>query len=139
MEKDNKIKEKRILIAEDSLEWQKVHITLLHSYLQIPVNVTMASSAREGLEFVQDNLKTPFDLILTDLQMETEFLPEFAGEWFVKSIKNIPQYSKVPIIIISAAYNIGFIANSLGVGSLSKRSLINNTNSYNLMLDEHLL
>ncbi|MBS4761035.1 MAG: response regulator [Clostridium sp.] len=135
----NPVKTKRILIVEDSLEWQKVHITLLHAYSRIPLNVEIASNAREGLMYIEENLKTPFDLILTDLQMETDFHPQFAGEWLVKQIKQIKEYQNVPIVIISATYNIDFIASSLGVDSLSKRSLINNSNNYNLMLDEQLL
>ena len=135
----NPVKAKRILIVEDSLEWQKVHITLLHAYSRIPLDVKIASNARDGLKYIEENLKTPFDLILTDLQMETDFHPEFAGEWLVKQIKQIKEYKNVPIVIISATYNIDFIASSLGVDSLSKRSLINNSNNYNLMLDEQLL
>ncbi len=135
----NPVKAKRILIVEDSLEWQKVHITLLHAYSRIPLDVEIASNARDGLKYIEENLKTPFDLILTDLQMETDFHPEFAGEWLVKQIKQIKEYKNVPIVIISATYNIDFIASSLGVDSLSKRSLINNSNNYNLMLDEQLL
>ena len=135
----NLIETKRILIVEDSLEWQKVHITLLHAYSRIPLNVEIASSAKEGLKYVEETKKNPFDLILTDLQMETDFHPEFAGEWFVKQVKQVNEYKNVPIVIISATYNIDFIASRLGVNSLSKRSLINNSNSYNLMLDEQIL
>ena len=71
--------------------------------------------------------------------METDFLPQFAGEWLVKEIKNISCYTNVPVVIVSATYNIGFIAHTLGVDYLSKRSLVNNPDSYFLMLDEKLL
>lgn len=135
----NLVETKRILIVEDSLEWQKVHITLLHAYSRIPLNIEIASSAREGLNFIEQTKNNPYDLILTDLQMETDFHPEFAGEWFIKQVKQVEEYKSVPIVIISATYNIDFIASKLGVESLSKRSLINNSNSYNLMLDEQLL
>lgn len=131
-------KEKRILIAEDSPEWQRFHTSLLKSY-KTQLDFIVVSSARDALTMIEKNIKTPYDLILTDLQMETEFLPEFAGEWLVKQIKNISEYKNVPVIIISAAYNIGFIAERLGAESLSKRSLVNNPDSYFLMLDEKLL
>jgi CheY-like chemotaxis protein len=127
---------KRILVAEDSSEWQKVHLTLLNAYSDM--DVTFANSAREGYECVIKNINHPFDLILTDLQMESEFLPVAAGEWFVKQVKALKEYKNIPVVIISAAYNIGFIAHSLGVDHLSKRSIINNPDSYNLMLDSFM-
>lgn len=129
---------KKILIAEDSPEWQKMHISLLNRYERVPIKYTVASNAREAIELVEQNINDPYDLVLTDLQMETEFLPEFAGEWLVKQIKNLSEYKRIPIVIISAAYNIGFIASTLGTNYLSKRNLINNPNSYFLMLDENL-
>lgn len=129
---------KKILIAEDSPEWQKMHVSLLNMYQKVPIEFTVANNARDAIELVEQNINEPYDLILTDLQMETEFLPEFAGEWLVKQIKNLSEYKRIPIVIISAAYNIGFIASTLGTNYLSKRNLINNPNSYFLMLDENL-
>ena len=136
---DENKKEKRILIAEDSPEWQNVHLSLLREYSTIPLNVEITSSAKEALSFIQDNLKTPYDLILTDLQMETDFHPKFAGEWLIQEIKSFEEYKNIPIVIISAAYNINMIAAKLGTDCLSKRTLVSNTNAYNFMLDEHLL
>lgn len=131
--------EKRILIVEDSSEWQRYHSSLLNSYKKIKHSQRIASSAREGIEIVHANFDTPFDLILTDLQMESEFLPEFAGEWFVRRVKEIPQYKKTRIVLVSATYNIGFIARSLGTDYLSKRSIISHPDSYFSVLDENLL
>ena len=101
---------KRILIAEDSSEWQRFHAEQLRSY------------NKRNLEF--------------DI---AEFLPEFAGEWFVKNLKNIKEYENTPVVLISATYNIAFIASSLGVDYLSKRSIVSSPLSYFFMLDEHLL
>ena len=129
---------KKILIAEDTPEWQKFHAALLKNYDKAVLNFVITDSAKDAKEILIKNKEKPFDLILTDLQMETDFQPEFAGEWLVKEIKSIKEYSKTPIVIISATYNIGFIAYNLGIDYLSKRSLVNNQDSYYLMLDEKL-
>ena len=129
---------KRILIAEDSREWQRFHEELLKKYDKVHVEYHIAPSARNAMELAQDSKEKPYDLIISDLQMETEFLPKFAGEWFVENIKDIDEYKKTPIVIVSAAYNISFIAAALGVNYLSKRTLVSNPDSYYFMLDENL-
>ena len=130
---------KRILIAEDSREWQNFHLSLLNDYSQAEIDFIIADSARTAIETAKERLNSPFDLIISDLQMEQDFLPDFAGEWFIKEIKQIKEYKDTPVVIISAAYNIGFIAHELGVDYLSKRTLINNPQAYYFMLDEKLL
>ena len=104
---------KRILIAEDTPEWQKFHSSLLKNYDKLHLDFDIASNARAALELAQKSVDNPYDLILSDLQMESDFHPLMAGEWFVKEIKNIPQYSMVPVVLVSAAYNIAFNASSL--------------------------
>lgn len=129
---------KRILIAEDSSEWQKFHSALLKEYNKAKLEFIITDNAKDALNLVVENIKNPFDLVLTDLQMETDFLPDFAGEWLVKQIQGCNEYKNIPVVIISATYNIGFIAHNLGVKYLSKRSLVSNPNTYFLMLDENL-
>ena len=130
---------KRILIAEDTLGWQKFHSSLLAQYDNAKIEFEIYDCAKDALTQVQENFETPYDLIITDLQMENDFSPKLAGEWLVEQIKKFSSYKKTPIIIISAAYNIGFIAQTLNVDYLSKRSLINNPDTYYLKLDEVLL
>ncbi len=130
---------KKILIAEDSREWQRYHVYLLSKYEGCEFDYTLTSSAQEALSIAQEHLNEPFDLILSDLQMETDFLPKYAGEWFIEQIKLLKQYDNTGIVIISATYNISFIAATLGVDYLSKRNLVNNPDSYYFMLDEKLL
>ena len=129
---------KRVLIAEDSFEWQRFHKSLLDNYDKCQIEAVFASCARDALEFVEFYPEQNYDLILSDLQMESDFLPEFAGEWFVKNLKRISKYKNTPIVLVSAAYNISFIAANLGVKYLSKRTLVNNPDSYYFMLDENL-
>ena len=129
---------KRILIAEDSSEWQRFHISLLKNYDKHKVEYVIAGSAKDALTLVQESLNHPYDMVITDLQMETDFSPLFAGEWLVKQIKTYSQYAKIPVVIVSATYNIAFIAQSLGTKYLSKRTLVNNPDTYYFMLDENL-
>lgn len=130
---------KRILIAEDTPEWQKFHSSLLKTYDKFQLEFDIAPDARAALELAQKSIDNPYDLILSDLQMESDFHPLMAGEWFVKEVKNIPQYSMVTVVLVTAAYNIAFIAHTLGAGYLSKRTLVSNPDSYYFMLDENLL
>ena len=37
-------------------------------------------------------------MIITDLQMEDDFIPQYAGEWFVEQIKAFKNYSKLAFI-----------------------------------------
>ena len=55
---------------------------------------------------------------------------ELAGEWFVKNAKQSEKTQKTKIVLVSATYNIGFIAAKLGVEYLSKRAVINFPDSY---------
>lgn len=120
--------QKRILVVEDSREWQKFHKTMLDESIDGEYYLRIASCAREGIEILE--AEEPFGLIFSDLQMETEFLPELAGEWFVKNAKQSEKTQKTKIVLVSATYNIGFIAVKLGVDYLSKRTVINFPDSY---------
>lgn len=126
---------KSILIVEDSPQWQRFHLDMIKSYNKGDFEIRIASSAREGLEIVQENTEKPFDLIFSDMQMESDFHPDFAGEWFIKQVKQIPRYNKTLLVIVSATYNIAFIAQNLGTDYLSKRSIINYPQAYYSVLD----
>ena len=70
--------------------------------------------------------------------MEEAYEPEYAGEWLARNIKLLKQYVNTPIIIVSAAYNIKFIAEQLGVDCIPKPSLIHNQILYELKIREAL-
>ncbi len=129
---------KRILIAEDSPEWQKVHSALLNKYDKFDLDFVIVPSAADAIEMLERNLENPYDMVITDLQMETDYHPQYAGEWLIHKIKSMSEYKNVPIVIVSATYNISFIAANLGVKYLSKRSLVNSADTYFFMLDENL-
>ena len=56
------------------------------------------------------SIDAPYDFILTDMQMEPDFLPLYAGEWLIKQIRFFKEYKNTKIIIISATGNIRQIA-----------------------------
>ncbi len=111
---------KKILVVDDVKGWRDQHILILNELLGGKAEFQTASSAREGYDIIYNNINEPFDLIITDLQMEEDFLPKYAGEWFVEMIQKLEQYNKTRIVIISATYNIRLIAESLNVRYITK-------------------
>ena len=111
---------KRILIVDDSPKWVQYHKTALLMLFKENVFIECANSAREGVEKLIYSLDDPFDIILTDMQMESDFLPLYAGEWFIKQIQFFKEYKDSKIVIISAASNLAMIAEKYNVEYLPK-------------------
>ena len=97
---------KRVLIVDDIKGWRDYHSAVVAELFGGDCEIVMAESAKEGYDKVLENNNTPFDIIITDLQMETDFEPKYAGEWLVEQIKTLKNYYNTKIIIISATYNI---------------------------------
>ena len=127
---------KKILIVDDSASWRKFHLASLNTIKPNSFEYTIAESAREAFEIVLKNKETPFDLVISDLQMESDYEPDLAGEWLVKNIKTLKEYSEKKIIIISAMYNIESIAKELDVDYLRKSTLASNLLPLKLKLEE---
>lgn len=121
---------KKILVVDDVKGWRDQHILILNELLGGNAVFDTASSAREGYEAVYNNINEPYDLIITDLQMEEDFSPKYAGEWFVEQVRKLTQYNKTRIVIISATYNLRLIAESLNVGYITKANASNFPQSY---------
>jgi len=102
---------KRILIVDDTPGWVRFHKNNIE-YLNLPdIEIDEAFSAREALSKIETAIDNPYDIIFTDLQMESDFLPYLAGEWLVKQIKTYDKYYKnTKIVIVSASPNIELIA-----------------------------
>ena len=98
--------------------------------------ILTADCAKDGYDCLLQNNENPFDIIISDLQMEDDFEPKYAGEWFVEQVKTFKSYSKAKIVIISAAYNIRHIAEDLGVNCIPKPTAYNFPDSY-LFLQEN--
>ncbi len=119
----------KILIVDDSQKWVLYHKDAVREIFNNKVEIDTAFSAREGFEKLTISIDTPYDIILTDLQMESDYLPLYAGEWFIKQIKFYKEYTNTKIIIISASGNIKQIANKYGVQYIPKYKC-NNINEY---------
>jgi CheY-like chemotaxis protein len=117
---------KRILIVDDVAGWLRFHKTNIE-YLNIPnVEIETATSAKEGIAKVEASIDKPYDVIFTDLQMESDFLPKSAGEWFIEQIKTYSKYYKsTKIVIISASINIDKIAEKNNVSFIPKTVIRN--------------
>jgi len=131
-------KQKKILIVDDSRGWIDYHLQALREIYGDLYLLETADSARTGYAAIYNNLNEPYSLIISDLQMEMEFEPKHAGEWFVEQVKLMKEYKNTPIIIISAAYNIRSIANKLEVNCLPKAVAARDLHSYKLAMDELL-
>lgn len=126
----------RVLVADDSFGWRNFHQKML-SEISDEFEITVCEWARDAYEKVFENIKTPFDLIITDLQMESDFSPQYAGEWLVERVQELNSYNHTPIIMISATFNIKNIAENYGVECLPKSRAIDLI-SYKLKISEVL-
>lgn len=124
-----------VLIIDDSPGWRKFHLASLNTILSGDFSVKVAESARQAYDMVLQNIDSPFNLILCDLQMELDFEPEMAGEWLVKRIKETNEYSNSKIIMISAMYNIATIAEKLNVDYIRKSDLVRDLLPLKLMIE----
>jgi len=124
----------KILVVDDMLSWREFHKTVLEEvFLELDENnyqIDLANYARDAQDKLYENSSAPYDLIITDLQMEDEFEPQYAGEWLVGEIKKLSSYKQSRIIISSGTYNIKQIADSLDVEYMPKRIACTDLNSY---------
>ena len=80
----------RILVVEDNPEL----LMLMHHILKSQYRVLVAKNGKEALKIVH---KTPLDLIVSDVMM-----PEMTGLELTRELKEDPQYSHLPIILLTA-------------------------------------
>ncbi len=111
---------KRILIVDDSSRWVLYHKDAVREIFGGEAEIDTASSAKEGVERLMSSIDCPYDFIFTDMQMESDFLPFYAGEWFIKQIKFFNEYKNTKIMIISATSNIRQIAEKYSVDYIPK-------------------
>ena len=127
---------KRILIVDDVPGWVRFHEQNIR-HLNIPnIEIDTAISAREALSKLEVSIDNPYDVIFTDLQMESDFLPKYAGEWLIEQIKTFKEYNSTKIVIISASPNIRIIAERNQVLYISKTIARNaDSESYRAFLE----
>lgn len=80
----------RILVVEDNPEL----LMLMHHMLKNQYRVLVAKNGKEALKIVH---KTPLDLIVSDVMM-----PEMTGFELTRELKGDPNYSHLPIILLTA-------------------------------------
>lgn len=129
---------KKILIVDDSRGWLDYHQSALHQIYGNKYELETAISARQGYDMVYNNLNSPYSLIISDLQMEWDFEPKHAGEWFVEQVQKLKEYKNTPIIIISASYNVRSVANRLNVNCLQKAIAARDLTAYKIAMEELL-
>lgn len=115
---------KNILIVDDIEKWRTFNSNAVRAVLGNDISIKTADSASDAYDKLLQSIDNPFDLILTDLQMEDNFAPKYAGEWLVEQILMLPQYKNTKVIMISASYNINYIAENLGVNHIPKSAAI---------------
>lgn len=120
---------KRILIVDDSKKWVMYHESVIREIFKNGVEIDTAFSAKQGVEKLTLSIDEPYDFILTDMQMEPDFIPLYAGEWFIKQIKFFNEYKNTKIVIISATGNIKQIAENHQVNYIPKYKC-NDINEY---------
>jgi response regulator of citrate/malate metabolism len=111
---------KKLLITDDSQSWVKHHNEMIKQLFGDKYQIDTAYSAKRANEMIYLNEEEPYDVILTDMQMESDFLPLFAGEWLIEQIQNFPKYFNCKIVICSAAQNIKMIAQKYNVDYIPK-------------------
>ncbi len=129
---------KKILIVDDSKTWQLFHKDLIEQLYGDLFNITFADSAAEAFNIISNNINTPFCLVISDLQMETNFEPKLAGVWLVENIRTLSAYFNNNIVIVSAMSDIESIAHNLGVECIPKSMLIKNKLLMKFMMEKLL-
>ena len=104
----------------------------MHELFGNDVNIDTAENATMAYNFLLQ--AKPYDIILTDLQMEDSYSPKYAGEWLVEQIKTFNRYNSTKIVMISAAYNIRHIADNLEVNCIPKSTALKCLSAYQEIL-----
>lgn len=125
----------KILIVDDIKGWRDYHSSVINKLFQ-DAEIQTAESAKDGYDKLLQNNETPFDIILTDMQMENDFEPKYAGEWLIEQIKTFKNYSMTKVVIISATYNINVIAEQYNVQYIRKSTARNFPQAYDFLKKE---
>ncbi len=110
---------KRILIVDDSKNWLDYHSYAIKELFP-DYQIETAGSAHAGIAKITANIDNPYDIVITDLQMEIDFLPLYAGEWFVRELQMYKEYKNTRIIIVSATSSIKNVAQRYNVEYIPK-------------------
>jgi len=116
----------KILLVDDTKTWLFFHQEVIRQLYGGLFEFTVCGSAAKAWSIINSDLLHPFNIIITDLQMENDYEPLTAGEWLIENIQKTNSCQGSKIVIISAMSNIEYIAEKYNVESISKQSLLNN-------------
>ena len=124
---------KKILIVDDVKGWRDFNSQFMYEMFKDDVDIDTADSAQKAYDKLLEGI--PYDIIITDLQMENTFSPKYAGEWLVEQIKTFNRYNNTKVVMISASYNIRHIADSLGIECIPKSTALKCLSAYREVLN----
>ena len=113
---------KKVLVVDDQAGWRKFNSETIFTILGNNIILDTASSGEEGLRKYVESSNDPYDYLLTDMQMESNYYPLMAGEWLIEQVQSLNYSYKTKIIIISAAPMIKYIAGKYNVDYISKQN-----------------
>ena len=126
----------KILVVDDQLSWRTFHTNAIKKIINEDMEIDTADSANSGYTKVLENINSPYNIIITDMQMENDYEPKMAGEWFIEQIKMLSSYYKTKIIIVSASPKIKQIAESYNVIYLPKSAAAASVDGYRKYLSQ---
>ena len=121
---------KKILVVDDQESWRVFHSKVLHAMFGDDIVIDTASSGFDGYNKLMENIKEPYDFMITDMQMETDHLPKMAGEWLIEQAQGLNSNYKTKIIIISASPRINLIAKEYNVDYIRKNDALSSIDAY---------
>ena len=124
----------KVLIVDDVKGWRDFNSNIVKMLFGDNIIINVAESATEAYKKILENNNEPYDIVITDMQMETDYAPKHAGEWLVEQIKALNKYYKTKIVMVSASANIRHIADSLGIDCIPKSTAINCISAYEEIL-----
>ena len=123
---------KKVLVVDDVKGWRDFNSQILKELYNDNVNIVTAKSAEEAYDILLSN--QDFDVIITDLQMEDNYAPKYAGEWLVEQIRTFSRYDNTIIIMVSASYNLRQIARQLDIECIPKSTALTSIAAYKELL-----
>ena len=124
---------KQILIVDDVKGWRDFNSNIIFKLFGNNAEIKIAACAKDAYDILLQ--EKPFDIIITDLQMEDDFSPKYAGEWLIEQIQSFNRYIDTKVVIISASYSARIIADNLGVKYIPKPTALNSIAAYKEALD----
>ena len=124
----------KVLIVDDVKGWRDFNSNIAKLLFGEDLVLDTAESAQQAYDKILENNNEPYDIVITDMQMENDFAPKYAGEWLVEQIKMLSKYYKTKIVMVSASSNIRQVAESLGIDCIPKSTAINCISAYEEIL-----